>query len=197
MNRTCRNCDQLMPVFARTDAVYCSGACRTYAHRNPFPPEMVKLRRWIRYSSKKIPLTPDDGIASSTHPHTWSDFPWVAESTAGVGIGFVFNGDGIIGIDLDHAFNEDGNLKSWAGEIVDLFSHTYIEHSPSGTGLHIIARGEVVEGRRWKFDDGGIEIYGSKRYFTMTGKRFEKTPKRLANIGKIATVISPLAEVMA
>ena len=194
MKRACRNCDQILPAIARADAIYCSSACRTFAHRNPFPKEMISLRRWIRYSKTKVPLTPDDGVASSTHPHTWSDYPWVAESNAGVGMGFVFNGDGIIGIDLDKAFDENGKLKFWAQAIVDLFSHTYIEYSPSGKGLHIIGRGEVQEGRRWQIGDGGIEIYGTSRYFTMTGKRFERTPKKLAKIGKVVEVISPIAE---
>lgn len=135
-------------------------------------------------------------VASSTAPHTWSDYSWVATSQAGVGLGFVFNGDGIVGIDLDNAFDEFGNLKLWAREVIDCLPATYAEISPSGKGLHIIGYGKVLSGRRWKFDDGAIEIYGTGRYFTMTGKRFSNTPKSLAKIGNVLDCLSSITEVL-
>jgi primase-polymerase (primpol)-like protein len=192
IKRVCRNCQTPLLAIARIDAAYCSTKCRVYSHRNPFPKEMIELRRWIRYSYKKIPLTPDNGIASSTHSRTWSDFPWVQSSKAGVGIGFVFNGDGIIGIDIDRAFDEHGNIKDWAMRIVNSLPQTYTEVSPSGKGLHIIGRGIVYGGRRWVLPDGGVEIYGNGRYFTMTGKRFLTTPKKLVELGTVLDKIEPI-----
>ena len=88
------------------------------------------------------------------------------------------NGDGIIGIDLDNAF-ANGKLKDWAQAIVNVFADTYMELSPSGNGIHIIAKAEVFSGRRFTVADGGIEIYATGRYFTMTGKRFNRSPKKL------------------
>jgi len=178
--------------MTRIDAVYCSTKCRVYVHRNPFPKEMIQLRRWIRYSYKKFPLTPDNKVASSTAPHTWSDFPWVQTSRAGAGIGFVFNGDGIIGIDIDKAFDENGNIKDWAKAIIDSLPATYTEISPSGKGIHILGKGNVSAGRRWALPDGGVEIYGTGRYFTMTGKRFLATPKKLAQLGTVIDAIEPI-----
>ena len=153
----------------------------------------MKINRWIRYSRSKIPLTPDDQIASSIHPRTWSSYKWVKDSKAGVGMGFVFNGDGIIGIDLDNAFDGDHNLKPWARKIVNQFPPTYTEISRSGNGLHIIGYGDVLAGRRWKIVDGGIEIYGSGRYFTMTGNIFEKSPLKLAKLPNAINVVSDVA----
>lgn len=181
----------------RSDAIYCSTRCRVAAHRHPIPAELRNLNRWIRYSKKKIPLTPTNKIASSTHPHTWSDFRWASSSRAGRGLGFVFNGDGIIGIDLDNAFDEWGKLKEWASKLIATLPSTYMEVSPSGHGLHIIGKGLVLAGRRWKFADGGIEIYGTGRFFTMTGKRFKATPLRLNKLGTIVDVLEPIANSMA
>jgi primase-polymerase (primpol)-like protein len=189
----CRTCGAELSWRSRADAVYCSSKCRVAAHRNPIPKEMRDLTRWVRYSKSKIPLTPDNDCASATDRRTWSDFDIVQESNAGVGIGFVFNGDGIIGIDLDKAFDFDGKIKTWAQEIIDSLPPTYVEVSPSGNGIHIIGRGIVLGGRRWKFEDGCIEIYGTSRYFTVTGKRFKNSPLKLGNIGHVIDVIEPLA----
>ena len=143
---------------------------------------MVAMTRWIRYSKSKIPLTPDDDIAKSNDPRTWSDFGWVKDSTAGVGIGFVFHADGIFGIDLDHAFDDEGNLKDWALKLLEQLPATFIEISPSGKGLHIIGKGTVGQGRKVTFEDGAVEVYDRGRYFTMTGKPFGKSILRLSKI---------------
>lgn len=192
--RVCRLCNNQLDTVARADALYCSSKCRTYVHRNPFPKELTRLNRWIRYSKTKVPLTPDNHIASSTAPRTWSSYKWVKDSDAGVGIGFVFNGDGIIGIDLDNAFDCDRKLKPWAKQILDELPATYTEVSRSRNGLHIIGFGEVLSGRRWKVYDGGIEIYGSGRYFTMTGNGFGKSPLKLAKLTNALDVVSNVAQ---
>lgn len=193
IKRVCRLCAGELHTIARADALYCSTKCRVFVHRNPFPKELTRLNRWIRYSKSKVPLTPDNEIASSTHPHTWSSYKWVKDSQAGVGVGFVFNGDGIIGIDLDNAFDCDNKLKYWARQILDSLPATYTEISRSGNGLHILGYGEVLTGRRFKFYDGGIEIYGSGRYFTMTGNSFERTPLKLAQLDDAMNVVCNVA----
>lgn len=60
---------------------------------------------------------------------------------------------------------DTGAIEPWAQEIIDRFS-SYTEASPSGTGVHIIARGTLPDGGRKK---GDLEIYGEGRYFTATG----------------------------
>ena len=174
----CIECGLKLHAFTRRDAIFCSTKCRVASHRNPFPKELVNRRRWIRYSRFKIPLTIWNDFAKSNDATTWAYYHHAVASKAGVGLGFVFNGDGIIGIDLDNAF-EDGQLKDWAQAIVNVFADTYTELSPSGNGIHIIAKAELFSGRRFQVGDGGVEVYATGRYFTMTGKRFNRSPKKL------------------
>jgi putative DNA primase/helicase len=80
------------------------------------------------------------------------------------GLGFVFcSGDPYTGIDLDNCVSEDGEIALWALEIVR-YLDSYTELSATGTGIHIIVRGDVPNRRK-----GDVEIYSSKRFFTVTG----------------------------
>jgi primase-polymerase (primpol)-like protein len=90
------------------------------------------------------------------------------------GIGFVFTtADPYTGIDLDHCRTNEGDLEGWAAAIVERL-HSFTEWSPSGEGLHILVKASLPEcaGRR----TSGIEIYNSRRYFTITGDQLERTP---------------------
>lgn len=46
--------------------------------------------------------------------------------------------------DLDDCLDLEGNLKLWARGVVERFSDSYIEISPSGHGLKIWLRGELA-----------------------------------------------------
>jgi primase-polymerase (primpol)-like protein len=59
--------------------------------------------------------------------------------------------------------DEDGEIAPWALEIVR-YLDSYTELSATATGLHIIARGDVPNRRK-----GDVEVYSSKRFFTVTG----------------------------
>ena len=62
------------------------------------------------------------------------------------GLGFVFTREaGIVGVDIDHCI-VDGALNETAAAILEKLPPTYIEVSPSGTGLHIFLRGTMPEG---------------------------------------------------
>jgi putative DNA primase/helicase len=71
--------------------------------------------------------------------------------------------DPYTGIDLDDCADADGEIALWALEIARYFD-SYTELSASGSGLHIIVRGEVPNRRK---DE--VEVYSSKRFFTVTG----------------------------
>ena len=46
----------------------------------------------------------------------------------------------------------------------------YVEKSPSGTGIHVILRGDCGKARKLALGPhAGIEVYQTGRYFTMTG----------------------------
>jgi putative DNA primase/helicase len=92
----------------------------------------------------------------------------------GWGVGFVLTPEaGFVAIDLDHVRNATtGKIEPWAEEIVQTFD-TYTEISPSGTGLHLWLRGTLPPGGRRK---ERLEVYGEKRYMTVTGEHLSTTP---------------------
>lgn len=176
----CQACGQTF--YARADAKFCSGRCRVAAHRarQPrLPREMTSRRNWVTHF-QKVPRTPFHGFAKSNDPATWSDYATACDAarrTRVDGIGFVFDGTGIAGIDLDDCLR-DGVLEDWAADIVAMCGDTYIEVSPSGRGLHIFGKAIVGAGRRL----GQIEVYDRGRYFTVTGRRWADAPARLGDI---------------
>jgi len=93
------------------------------------------------------------------------------------GIGFVFTRDDpFCGVDLDHCRDsETGALEPWAKDIVQELD-SYTEISPSGKGLHILVRGQLPDGRSRK---GKVEIYTHERYFTITGRHLQGTPRMI------------------
>jgi putative DNA primase/helicase len=105
--------------------------------------------------------------ASSTDLLTWGTFEKALEAYENGqcdGVGFVFSSaDPYTGIDLDNCVGGDGEMALWALEIARYFD-SYTELSATGTGLHVIVRGEVANRRK-----GDVEVYSSKRFFTVTG----------------------------
>lgn len=135
--------------------------------------------------------------AASDNPATWTTFQQVARYLAGMddtrfGRGFVFSdeyGLELVGVDLDHCRDvETGEIAAWAWEIVGTLD-SYTEVSPSGTGVHIIAKGKMPSrgGRK----RGDIEMYGRLRYFTVTGNML------FAGISTLPDRTKELAEVYA
>ena len=167
----------------RADAKYCSTACRVGAHRATPPPELTELHQWVRHHNK-VPVQPTGVNASSTDARTWSTFDQVSHSRVGDGVGFVFNGQGVAGIDLDHCLT-NGRLAGWAAPIVKAAKGTYVEISPSGTGLHIFGFGVVGTGRRLD----SVEVYDRGRYFTVTMRRFRRAPLQLLNIQPVIDLL--------
>jgi primase-polymerase (primpol)-like protein len=129
-----------------------------------------------------VPLDPTSvsgAYASTADPTTWGSFDAALQRATASdvdGIGFVFTSeDPFVGVDLDDCRDESG-LSDEAIEIITRL-HSYTEVSPSGSGLHVLVRGELPEGPRRK---GGVEAYDDARYFTMTGKRLAGTPTEVA-----------------
>jgi putative DNA primase/helicase len=128
----------------------------------------------------KVPYSIRGGRASSTNPKTWAPFGDVvvyAEENRMDGIGFVFTEDDpYTGIDLDKCRDpETGEVATWARKIVAALD-SYTEVSPSGTGLHIFIKGTLPGPNNRK---GPVEMYESRRYFTLTGARLDGTPTEI------------------
>lgn len=73
-------------------------------------------------------------------------------------------------IDLDNCIDRSENLSPTAIEIIRQFPGAYTEVSSSGTGIHIIGRGEVTH-ERCRNDDLKVEFYTQKRYIILTGDK--------------------------
>lgn len=151
------------------------------------PQELRDYDQWVvwkledREGTKptKVPYSASTGrMASVTDPSTWATFEQAvafatAQSMVYSGIGFVFTeNDPFAGVDLDDTKGDEGALRTQL-KIFEMFN-SYSEKSPSGTGLHIICRGHIPNGRR----RGSVELYSSDRFFTMTGDVYHNMPVR-------------------
>jgi putative DNA primase/helicase len=162
------------------------------------PDELKTLPNWVCYRIEerygqpkptKVPYDPTSGDrAKANDPSTWTDYETcVAAVERGKfdGIGFEF-GSGYVGIDLDHCRDvKTGQIEDWA---CDMVAHldSYTEASPSGSGVHIICKGTLPEGRRRM---GPIEMYDTARFFTVTGEHIPGTAltvgERSAELGEL------------
>lgn len=135
------------------------------------PEELRRLKQWVcADGDTKMPMQAlGFRTASSTDPRTWSSFE-DAVLAVNLGfhdyIGFVFNDNGIVGIDIDDGYTDDGKLSDLALDIVDK-CRSYTEHSKSGRGFHIFVKGDVPF--KGKNNLAGVEVYKTARFFIMTG----------------------------
>ena len=133
-----------------------------------------------------MPLTVDGDAASSTNPATWAPFSLAAASTAGVGLGFALNGDGVVCVDIDHCL-VDGIPTSDTQRLLDMIPDTYVEVSPSGDGLHVWGFASLSEwagGVKICLAGVAVEFYRDRRYLTVTGKSLSST-RRLADLSGV------------
>jgi len=146
------------------------------------------LRQWLVWRSEerdgkptKIPYSPITGQrASSRTPETWTGYEEAVRACKEEGyggIGFVFTSeDDLCGVDLDGCLDPvTGEIEPWAWTIIEKLD-SYTEISPSGTGVHILVRGELPAGRNRK---GRFEAYDRGRYFTVTGKHLAGTSQTI------------------
>ena len=162
-------------------------------------PERLRERdQWVCWREEdrdgnptKIPVTPGaGGFASATESETWAGFEAALDYTEtehADGVGFVFTDDDpIVGVDLDDCRDpETGDVDDAALDIIARLD-SYTEVSPSGTGYHVLIRGELPEGRNRR---GGVELYDTARFFTVTSDHVEETPTRVARRQDALTAI--------
>jgi primase-polymerase (primpol)-like protein len=96
------------------------------------------------------------------------------------GVGLVLTGDDdIAGVDLDDCRDpETGDVDGWAFDIVQQLD-SYTEVSPSGTGLHVLVKGELDEDFKQKDGDRGLELYDEGQFLTFTGRWIPSTPDKI------------------
>ena len=135
------------------------------------PEELQKLNQWVGVGiDSKVPMRVDTLYpASSTNPDTWCSFEETKEAVKLGEIrypGFVFNDNGIVGIDLDDAVI-DGHFTTPLASEIFYMCDSYTEVSKSGTGLHLLVKGDIPF--KGKNNLTGVEMYKTARFFIMTG----------------------------
>lgn len=129
------------------------------------PEELKQLQQWVVHKAK-TPHSPKTGrLASVTDSATWSSFEDACTASKNYdGLGFVFTAeDPFVGVDFDHCFTY-GLLDPWVAQQLQQLD-SYAELSPSGTGLHVICKGQLPASVK----RSQCELYDQGRYFTVTG----------------------------
>ena len=139
------------------------------------PEELKKVKQWVcAVGSDKIPKNPHTGgNAMANNPDTWGTYDEAVEACEKYGfdyLGFEF-ANGYFGVDLDHCTDK----TDFCDEFVETLE-SYAEFSKSGTGLHIICKGELPKGSRKK---GNVEMYSKGRYFICTGNLYNDKYKKV------------------
>lgn len=147
---------------------------------NAMPAELCGRPRWVVWKGAKIPYcaTLSNSTASVTDPGTWASFDQAQtayEEGGYLGVGFVLNGDGIVGVDLDKCVH-NGKPETGAMGLLERIGCKYVEVSPSGTGLRGFGYGESITGARGKIGDINVELYTTGRYLTVTGHTLSPGP---------------------
>lgn len=153
------------------------------------PVELRSRRQWVVWRPviagdkvTKPPYNPKNPtmLADVSDPNTWGSYDDAVSAmqenpSLVTGIGFVFTEqDEFFGIDIDDEEKVAPEFLNERRAIVDYILNqttSYAELSPSGKGIHVIAKGRLpIAGTRSQ--QVQVECYGAKRYFTMTGNVF-------------------------
>ena len=145
------------------------------------PKELQDIPQWVCWKyeeidgkKRKIPKNArTGGNAGTSYPDTWGSFAEAIQACDKYsfdGIGWVFReGSGYFGVDLDHCIDN----QVFCDEFINSLK-SYNEISTSGTGIHIICRGSLPEGRK---RHNNVEMYDKGRYFIFTGNIYNSEYK--------------------
>jgi primase-polymerase (primpol)-like protein len=153
--------------------------------KSNFPTELQQLDQWVVWKLEqredkltKVPYQINGDKAKSDNAATWATFEAACNAFLnGIysGVGFMFSEhDPYVGVDFDKCI-VDGVMNSQRNDWMHSLD-SYAEISQSGTGVHIIVRGVLPEGRR-KSNEHNAEMYDHKRFFVVTGDHIEDTPR--------------------
>lgn len=155
------------------------------------PPELKALPRWVCWEYRHNPDNPNDKpsklpmqttgqLASCTKPHTWTTYEAAKAAyenapTKYAGVGFVLDGDGVAGVDIDDCFIDDVPSPEAMALLASLNAR-YIEVSPSGKGLRAFGYADSITGANGQIGGLHIEFYTQGRYLTLTGHVLQTGP---------------------
>ena len=160
-------------------------------------PQLLKDRNiWCTWKYKsvdgrkaKVPYNPATGhMAKVNKPDSFKDYGTALKALENYdGLGIRVEGN-IIAIDLDHCLN-NGKLDQLGEEVVAHFKNTYIEISPSGTGLRIFVlmpEGFIYDRDTYYIKRGPVEVYAAgctNRFVTVTGNVYQEKDIALEEAG--------------
>lgn len=153
------------------------------------PGELKALPQWVAWKAvpkgdgkkpTKVPVNPaTGGNAMSNNPATWGSFDAAVKRATDdglAGIGMMFAGDDLVGIDLDgHVYDlQSGKFTNPLAEAVTRSFASYTEVSPSGTGVKTWFRSSLhptrCTGTISRYGESvDYETYHRGRWFTVTG----------------------------
>lgn len=148
------------------------------------PDDMKREARWLVYRMEpgvegrknKIPYDPKTG-RKANDPKLGVSFEAAKSAAADYsGLGFYVESPYLV-VDIDNCVSRDGLVADYAAEIIREMN-TFSELSPSGTGIHVWAKG-VKPGDACR---RGIEIYSTKRFLTVTGVHVPGTPAQVREV---------------
>jgi putative DNA primase/helicase len=151
-----------------------------------YPKELMERKQWVNWrlipdkdggKDKKMPFNPVSGKgAASNNPATWTDYATAADAVERygfTGVGFMFSRDDeFVGVDIDHCYDPETKTFNDTAKAIIARQPTYMEFSPSGTGVHLFYKGKIP-GTGNKNTKTGVEMYEHTRYFTMTGNKLD------------------------
>jgi hypothetical protein len=147
---------------------------------------LIALDHWVLWRWElrkgiwtKPPFMTTGRHAKNNDPSTWAPYQSALAAVSGSfdGIGFALLDTPFDVVDLDHCLDPaTGHIDEWARAWIDAANGTYVERTPSGEGLRIIAAAISTEKLHHKWhiqgarEKAAIEIYrNAERYITVTG----------------------------
>jgi AAA domain len=160
----------------------------TYLTKIPYDPNSNGQAR--------VPTEPSTWGTREQAEQRWDELRRSDDDNGGVGIvlGELAGGNLLMGIDLDRCFKQNGNIFSWAVEVLDRFK-TYAEVSPSGEGIKLfflIAASDIepvkqLLGKTRKSFAAGKHreiAIDRARYYAVTDDRFNHSPTTLRTVSR-------------
>lgn len=164
------------------------------------PSELREMENWICYrleeqdgKTKKVPrdpqepakmwkcdpTDPDNGVTFSEAMDAVDHSKSVNGDDGYDGVGFqLIEENDVAGVDFDDVIDEDGVMDEWAYKML-MSCKSFAEVSPSRNGAHTLVYGELDSNYKNRNDDLGLEMYEEGRFFTVTGRWIEGTPKSI------------------
>lgn len=147
------------------------------------PNTMKQMRQWCLAGNDKHPLNTKGyaiDVTNIDNAVSFEDAKKAAKEKSCAGIGFILSAEShIIVVDVDHCINGN-DFNDLATELLGTIN-TYTELSQSATGLHLIFVDNEIP-KDFTGRHGPIEIYSSKRYFSLTGWKLPNKPDDLVTL---------------